>query len=137
MPKTGSPLRLDIDFTARARRAAEAQNRSIANQIEYWADIGRHVSNDLSTKDLELIRSGLATVKVEYASVPPVDSDSIFQAVEQARESGELARSFSTAKYRYQASRTHPGYLERIDADFNIEVGEFKNGQFHPLESPE
>ena len=34
-------VRLDSDFVAHARAHAEAENRSVPKQIEYWAKIGQ------------------------------------------------------------------------------------------------
>ena len=48
-----------------AKLTGERFHRSAAEQIEYWADIGRKVSTVLDPDTLISITTGLAQVKVE------------------------------------------------------------------------
>lgn len=39
----------------------------------------------------------------------------------------------ASLKYRYQHSQCHPGYVERIDLQGNVEIGLLENGEFTAL----
>lgn len=134
MAKASSPLRLQEELVKKATLASKPLHRSTAEQIEYWADIGERVSRSLSPAMLMQLSSGLAQIQVRAVRGKPVDPESIFAAVERARESGDLARQVTGSPVRYQASESHPGLLERIDENGLVEVGQFRNGEFVPME---
>jgi hypothetical protein len=79
------------------------------------------------------IISGLATIKVEPVYSTPVDPADVFQSLEDKREEGLLAESIGLSKISYQASLTHSGYLEQIDKNGEITIGQFENGEFKAL----
>lgn len=132
MPKSASPVRLQQDLMDSASLAGSRHHRSAAEQIEYWAGLGRQVAAVLDPDTLLDVASGLARLKVEPVSARPVDPDEISGAVETARRSGRLSRQVSTAALRYQASATAPGLLEEIDRDGRRRLGRFENGRFIP-----
>lgn len=59
------PVRLSQDLFADAKRYALIQNRSVAGQIEYWARIGKVISDnpDLPFNFIEQTLLGLQEVK--------------------------------------------------------------------------
>lgn len=65
MAKATSPIRLQEDLMALAKLTASRFHRSTAEQIEYWAELGRSVASKLDPDVLLSISSGLATIKVE------------------------------------------------------------------------
>lgn len=81
--------------------------------------------------------AGLAVIKVVRVTGRPVDPDAVFAGVEAQRISGDLSQRVTSASPIYQASATHPGYLEQIDKDGNRSVGAFQNGVFMPIEELE
>jgi len=105
-------------------------HRSAAEQVEYWADIGRRVSDVLDPDTLISITTGLARLKVEPVYGEPVDPDDIFLTLEQQRRNGSLTQTVTSSTVKYQASLSNPGYLERVGQDGKITVGQFKNGEF-------
>jgi hypothetical protein len=133
MAKATSPVRLQAELMQAARVAGARQHRSGAEQIEYWAALGRQISHFVDPDTLLEIAAGLASLKVEPTVAPPIDPEAVFAAVETDRRSGELAKKVSTAAIRYQASATHPGYLEQIDKNGATTLGTFHNGVFIPL----
>ncbi len=137
MTKAASPVRLQHDLMQAASHAGERWHRSAAQQIEYWASIGRKVAKCVDPDRLLEVSAGLAQIKVEPIEVPPVNPDQVFAALERDRESGTLAASIPTASVRYQTSASHPGYLEQINADGQITVGQFSNGVFTPINASE
>jgi len=136
MAKAVSPVRLQADLMEAAALTGKRLHRSSAEQIEYWASIGRSVGLLLNPDSLLAVTAGLARLKVEPVIASPVDPDQVFAALERDRKSGVLARSVSQSTVRYQASDSHPGQLEQIDTDGTITIGQFKGGVFTPLEAP-
>jgi hypothetical protein len=111
-----------------AESTAKRFHRSTAEQIEYWADLGRTVASTLDPDVLLSVTAGLTVIKTE-----PVNPDTVFQSLENDREAGVLSDTVTNSPIRYQASVTNLGYLERIDPNGNMTTGQFKNGQFMEL----
>ena len=130
MAKAISPIRLQNDLMQAAKLTGERFHRSTAEQIEYWADIGRKVSTVLDPDTLLSISTGLTQVKVEPIYGNPIDPDDVFNSLEAQRQQGTLTQAVTRSALKYQSSLTQPGYLERIDQSGNIIVGQFKNGKF-------
>jgi hypothetical protein len=133
MPKSASPVRLQQTLMENARLAGARHQRSAAEQIEYWAALGRQVASVLDPDTLLDVASGLARLKVEAVTAPPADPEEIFGAIESERQSGRLSAKVSTAARRYQASSTAPGLLEEIDQEGRRRLGRFENGTFVPV----
>ncbi len=130
MAKSASPVRLQEDLMQMAEITAKRYHRSTAEQIEYWADLGRAVSDILDPDVLLSLLSGLIRLKTEPVVSNRVDSKAVFQALEEDRKTGKLSESVTHATVRYQASNEHPGLLEKIEPDGSIIIGQFENGQF-------
>jgi len=136
MPKSASPIRLSQSLMELAVSKATLQHRSTAEQIEYWAAIGRQVENILSPEHLLKLNAGLLRLRIEQAPDTDVSGDAVFKRLISLQKSGELARSVSDVWPRYQASEKHPGYLERVNQSGKVELGSFKNGQFKAVRKP-
>lgn len=130
MAKAASPIRLQQDLMDSASVEGKLFNRSAAEQVEYWASIGRRLSNVVESDTLLSISAGLATVHVESVETRPIDPDIVFANLEQQSKSGALAEMIKHGQPRYQAAANHPGYLERIDASGEVVLGIFKDGVF-------
>ena len=130
MGKALSPVRLQDDLMQAAKLTGERFHRSTAEQIEYWADIGRKVSKVLDPDTLLSISTGLTRVKVEPIYGKPIDPDDVFNRLDAQRQQGTLTQAVTSSAIKYQSSLVHPGYLERIDQQGNVSVGQFKNGEF-------
>jgi len=130
MAKAISPVRLQNDLMQAAKLTGERFHRSTAEQIEYWADIGRKVSTVLDPDTLISIATGLTQVKVEPIYGKPIDPDDVFNLLEAQRQQGTLTQAVTGSAIKYQSSLTQPGYLERIDQNGNVLVGQFENGEF-------
>lgn len=135
MAKAASPIRLQDELMQAAALTAERFHRSTAEQIEYWAEMGRNVDHMLNPDDLLAISAGLAKITVEPVSSEPVDSAGIFQSLEDDRASGMLPQLVTGSAIRYQASDTHPGYLEQIQPDGRIQTGKFQSGEFIAIDA--
>ena len=135
MAKSASPIRLQAELMQVAESTAKRFHRSTAEQIEYWADLGRSVSSTLDPDVLLSVLSGLTIIKTEPVISSPIDPDEVFNTLENDRKAGMLAKSVASATVSYQASTKQLGLLEQIDQDGNITLGEFKNGQFIALDN--
>ncbi len=134
MAKSPSPVRLQDELMRSAALAGARQHRSAAQQIEYWASLGREVAALLDPDRLLAVQAGLARLHVEPVTVPSLIPEQVFAALEAERSSGVLAESVSSAAMRYQACSSRPGYLERLDRDGSCRMGRFVNGEFLPCE---
>ena len=130
MAKSASPVRLQEALMRSAALAGARHHRSAAQQIEYWASLGREVAALLDPDRLLAVQAGLARLRVEPVTVASVIPEQVFAALEADRSSGVLANSVSSAPVRYQACSSRPGYLERLDKDGSRSVGRFANGEF-------
>lgn len=129
MAKAASPVRLQDDLMKSAKVAGDIFHRSAAEQVEYWADIGRSVSRMIDSEKLVAIKAGLLRINVEPVNVSPIDPEAVFSKLNKDREDGTLAQQVSNAPFKYQISTSHPGYLEKIEGE-KVIVGSFKNGEF-------
>ena len=134
MAKSASPVRLQDELMRSAAMAGARQHRSAAQQIEYWAALGRAVAGLLDPDRLLAVQAGLARLTVEPVTASPLDADHVFAALEADRGGGVLRDAVSSASVRYQASVAYPGLLERIDADGQRRVGRFIQGAFQPCD---
>lgn len=125
-------MRLDEDLVREAGHMARLQKRSVPRQIEYWAEIGKAVEKVLPPHTLMAIRQGLANIYVEMAPSTPVNSDDVWQEVEDSRQGNTLSTRVSEAPVNYQASPSAPGYLEQIQPDGTKIKGRFVDGRFVP-----
>lgn len=133
MAKAASPIRLQEDLMASAKLTASSFHRSTAEQIEYWAELGRSVASTLDPDVLLSVSSGLSTITIAPAFCEPLDLESFFQALENDRKKGRLSQEVSACAIKYQVSKNHPGYLEKIDSKGSVTVGQFENGPFIPF----
>ncbi|MBL4796675.1 MAG: hypothetical protein JKY50_04635 [Oleispira sp.] len=133
MAKAASPVRLKQDLMEAATLAGSILHRSAAEQVEYWADLGRKVANKLDPETLLAIQSGLTKITVEETAAVTPNPDDVFAALDRDRSSGALSEAISNDSIRYQASATHPGKLEQISPNGNLLIGDFINGEFVPL----
>jgi hypothetical protein len=126
-------IRLDNSLMIAAKNAAAVHKRTAVEQIEYWAELGKNLSRFIDPETLIACSAGLATLKVERIVSPPVNPQAIFEQLERSREEGSLQQAVTASRFRYQASESYPGMLERLDANGKKTVGSFNNGVFKPL----
>jgi len=134
MAKAASPVRLQKELMQAASSIGQRFHRSAAEQIEYWASLGRSVSKVVNPDNLLAVSAGLAQLKVVPVEAPNINPDDVFSALEKDREAGTLAASVARLDTRYQLSTTHPGQLERITSDGTATTGQFAMGKFIPME---
>jgi hypothetical protein len=115
------PVKISVELILDARLTAEVSGRSIAGQIELWAQLGRAIEPLLEdSRALALRRAGAGGPLSECLA--SVDSDAGRRRVEDYLES----RPFP----RYQAAAGSPGLVVRIDADGTRTLGHFIGREF-------
>jgi hypothetical protein len=115
------PVKLSDELVLDARITAKIAERSIAGQIEFWAQLGRAIDPLLrGDKALALRRSGNSRPLSE--AIESVDSD-------QGRE---RVRHYLTAQPfpHFEAAPDQPGRLVKIDEDGTRTTGRFVNREF-------
>ncbi len=136
MTKAASPIRLQEELMQAAALVGERFHRSTAEQIEYWAEMGRNVTQMLDPDDLLSISAGLARIIVEPVHGEPTDPAAVFQSLETERANGILPQTVTSSAIKYQISLMHPGYLEQIQPDGRIRMGKFQSGEFIEMTEP-
>lgn len=117
----GQPVKLADGLVLDARMAGEVEHRSIAGQIEFWAQLGEALEPLLQgIQVMALMRSKSA--QSLSASIASVDS------AEGRRRVAEHLRSLPFPHYEPAPGR--PGFLVRTEADGTRTVGRFVNRQF-------
>jgi len=131
------PLRIDQDLAFQAEREARIQNRSKTKQLEYWAKLGKAVSSKLNITDALAVSQGIKTIKLEVSPPVqsiPIDSDALFNDLENHRAKGLLAKNVTSAEIYYEASVEHPGYLDQVNSiTKKRQAGSFAHGEFKAL----
>lgn len=115
------PVKLSDQLVLDARLAAEATERSIAGQVEFWAKLGRAIEPLLQGHQaLALCRSGAAASL--SAQVASVETD----AGRERLEHHLAALPFP----HYAPAPGRKGLLLRTDADGETTIGRFVNRVF-------
>ena len=130
MAKAASPIRLQKDLMDDAALTGKRYHRSASEQVEYWASIGRRISGVIDPDTLLSIAAGLVRIQVEPVYGHSIKPELVFQNLDREREQGTLPDKVTRSPVKYQASSAQPGYLERIDENGRVTVGQFKEGEF-------
>lgn len=126
-----SPMRLDSTLIAAAEREATIQKRSVPKQIEFWAELGMAVERTIGFDDVIAITQGLKRIELEPLASPTADPDEVFDDLETRRAGGTLSKKVTAAAISYEASKSRPGFLDRVNsASRKRETGRFQNGTF-------
>lgn len=117
------PVKLSDALVLEARLAGEAQERSIASQVEFWAKLGRSVESLLNGKQvLALRRTGEATPLSDLVDV--IDTP-------HGRE--KFRKYLQSEPYpHYEPFPSRKDLLVRIEENGTRTVGRFVNRVFVP-----
>ena len=122
----GQPVKLSDELICDARLTAEVSERSIAGQIEFWAQLGRALEPLLRGDRVAALRRAAAGRPLSQ-TIADVDSDAGRQRVRDCLK----ARPFP----HFETVPGSPGLLWKIDEDGTRTVGRFVNRVFEPAES--
>ena len=128
---TTKSIRLNADLIYQAQLAANVQCRSIPNQVEYWATLGRIVSSVIGIEDAFAILQGLKKLRVEPPQTISIDSDTVFNKLEADRAKGFVDKPITNAPFYFEASQKIPGLLDKVNSlTGERKTGKFENGKF-------
>lgn len=117
------PVKLSDDLILDARLTGRIAERSIAGQIEFWAQLGRAIEPLLEgAHALALRQAGAARALSECLET--VDTDAGRQRVREYLKS---------RPYPHYEPAEAPGLLIRTDADGCRTVGRFVDREFRPV----
>lgn len=121
------PVKLSDALVLEARIAADAQERSIAGQVEYWAKLGRSVA--------ELLDGRAQQKLARQIKVLPLSE--LVETVEKPEGHVRLKAYLESEPFpHFEPHPTRKGLLVRIDANGHRTVGKFKNRQFLEVSDP-
>ena len=115
------PVKLSDALVLDARLAGEAQERSIAGQVEFWARLGRSV---------ELLLEGRQVLALQRSvKVQPLSE--ALAAVETPAGQKRLEEVLAHRPYpHFEQAPGRPGLLVRIEGDGTRTIGRFINREF-------
>jgi len=117
----GQPIKISEGLALAARTEAEVFERSIASQVEHWAQIGRAVERVLGHDQL----AGLK----RHAGMPEFE-EAMRKASSEAGQRRALARIRKLGGPRFSVDPTRRGCIVRIDADGTRTRGRFVRRKF-------
>jgi hypothetical protein len=120
----GQPVKLSDDLVLDARLAGELLERSIAGQIEFWAQLGRAMEPLLQGTTVMALRKAGA-IQPLSACLASVDSLDGRRRVVDYLDSQPFPH--------YEPAPGRPGLLVRIDADSTRTVGRFVDRRFQTV----
>jgi hypothetical protein len=120
------PVKLSDALVLDARIAGEAQERSIAGQVEFWAKLGRAT---------ELLLDGrkVMTLRMNAGAQPLSEALASVETPEGRRRIAEVLANRPYPHYRQYSGQ--PGLLVRIDESGTETVGRFVNRVFVAVEA--
>jgi hypothetical protein len=118
------PVKISDELLLDARLTAEIAERSIAGQIEFWAQLGRAIEPLLEgSRAMALRRAG--------AAVPLSES---LASVDSAQGRQRVASYLQTRPFpHYEPAPDAPGLLVRVDEDGTRTVGRFVGREFQAV----
>lgn len=120
------PVKLSDVLVLDARLIGEIAERSIAGQIEYWANLGRAID--------PLLQGMQALALCKKAGARPLSE--CLETVDTPEGKGRVREYLETQPFpHYEPAREAPGLLVRIEADGKRTLGRFVNRKFQPVKA--
>lgn len=115
------PVKLSDALVLDARLTGHVAERSIAGQIEYWANLGRAIE--------PLLQGHQALALCKKAATIPLSE--CLESVDTPKGRKRLQKYLQTLPYpHYEPISGHPGFLVRIDESGKRITGRFVNRRF-------
>lgn len=127
LQRMSQPVKISDELILDARLTAEIAERSIAGQIEFWAQLGRAIEPLLDgARALALRRAGKAVPLSECLA-----------SVDSAAGRGRVAEYLESRPFPHnEPAPDAPGFLVRVDADGTRTVGRFVGREFRAIPCP-
>jgi hypothetical protein len=120
------PVKISDALLLEARIAGETMNRSMAGQIEFWAQLGRSIEHLMNGKDIHHIRN----------AAPPPKLSEVMSSINTPAGRARLQAVLDAKPFPH--FRAVPGdrtLMERIDEDGTRTIGRFTGRVFIPVEA--
>jgi hypothetical protein len=129
MPK---PVKLSDNLISSARRIAQAADRSIAGQIEHWANLGRAAEATLSTSEIHALKLTQGELRQAFPSARQRRAvrNALAKALSEPAQRAFAARLPKLTAARYGTDPAYPGAIVRIDPDGTRTPGRFVRREF-------
>ena len=115
------PVKLSDNLVLDARLTAEIAERSIAGQIEFWAQLGRAIE--------PIIEGAQALALRKAGAVKPLSA--CLESVDSAEGRRRVAEYLETQPFpHYEPAPDASGMLVRIEADGSRTIGRFVHRKF-------
>jgi hypothetical protein len=122
----GQPVRLSDGLVQDARVVGEVAERSIAGQIEYWAQLGRAIDSVLDGERALRLKGGRGGKPLSACLRPRTRKEA----------AAELAAHLSAQPFpQYHPVPRKPGFLLRVDADGTRTLGRVVGRAFEPVKA--
>ena len=121
------PVKLSDALVLDARLAGEAQERSIAGQVEFWAKLGQSIDALLKGPQVSALHRAARTESLAER----------LASVDTPAGRARVEVYLKTRPYPHYKEGGQPGLLTRIDADGTETTGRFVNRVFVPVEAEE
>jgi hypothetical protein len=116
----GQPVKLSDEIILDARRTAELTQRSIAGQIEFWAQLGRAIEPLLEgSRAMALRRAGALRPLSECLT-----------SVDSVEGRQRVAAYLASQPFPHYEPAEAPGHVIRIEQDGTRTVGRFVGRRF-------
>lgn len=131
MTEHSSSIRLNANLVSSAAIVAKSANRSCAQQIEFWAELGKKLSGHLTEQEAVKFLSGQTNVVMKVQTTYSFDAKALAKTVQNDEAlSDDLLNNGHTL---YSASPNGSDLLIASFPDGTVKEGHFKNGEFKQL----
>jgi hypothetical protein len=126
-------IRINETLYSAADRAGHIQKRSIAKQVELWAELGKAVEHIIKIEDVFAVIQGLKKIEVTPIVSKRVESKSVIKSLEKSRKDGALKGMVTKAPVYFEGSKSSPGLIDRVVTKTGErQTGRFEGGKFIP-----
>jgi hypothetical protein len=125
------PVKLSDALIDAARAESARADRSLAGQIEHWAQLGRMIEPSLTSAKTQALKH--AEIPLMAALPPAEEGRALLEALTAALTSdasrSRVTRGFA-GRVRYGTDPDRPGIVIRLEPDGTRTVGRLINGRF-------
>lgn len=125
-----TPLRVNDTLFREAEAEGAFMRRSAAKQVEFWAELGKTLSQSVTNTELLALMQGIAKVRIDLPVTAAIDPQAIFDQVNKSRQAGDLGQAITQNQLYYEASHQNPGLLDEVTPNGKRRTGRFIDGKF-------
>ncbi|MCF6301402.1 MAG: ParD-like family protein, partial [Proteobacteria bacterium] len=90
-----TPLRVNNTLFKAAEVEGAFMRRSAAKQVEFWAELGKTLSQSITNTELLALMQGIAKVRVDLPTTVGIDPQALFDQVNKKRKMGNLCQKIT------------------------------------------